>query len=63
MLFKTIEKHHLVFSVFLTMRELHRPIHDSFIFARDWLHMSDEAKEKAKKQGKIRLIFELVVFF
>jgi hypothetical protein len=36
------------------MRELHRPIHNSFIFAQDWLLMSQEEKEMAKKEGKIK---------
>jgi len=37
------------------MRGIHRPIHPSFIFAKDWAIMTDEEKEKANKEGKFKL--------
>jgi len=37
------------------MRGIHRPIHPSFIFAKDWAIMTDEEKEKANKE-KILLL-------
>ena len=43
-----------MFSSVLTMRELHRPIHPAFIFARDWELMSEAEKEKATSEGKIK---------
>jgi len=49
------DEHHLVFAVLLTMREIHRPIHPAFIYAKDWILMSDEEKSTATREGKIRL--------
>ena len=43
-----------MFSALLTMRELHRPLHPSFIFAKDWALMSEADKEKATQEGKLR---------
>ena len=37
------------------MRGIHRPIHQNFIFAKDWVTMSDSEKEKASKEGKFKL--------
>ena len=50
-----IDGNHLIFAGFLTMRQLHIPVHPKFIFARDWLLMSAGEKEKAIKEGKINL--------
>ena len=45
----------MVFAAFLSMRPLHRPIHDKFIFNTDWLKMSEKEREKAIQEGKFRL--------
>lgn len=45
-----------MFAVLLTMREIHRPIHPAFIYAKDWILMSDEEKSTATREGKIRLV-------
>jgi hypothetical protein len=37
------------------MRSLHTPVHPKLIFAKDWILMSDVEKEKAEKEGKVRL--------
>lgn len=45
----------MIFSAFLSMRPLHRPIHDKFIFNSDWIKMTEKEKEDAIQQGKFRL--------
>ena len=37
------------------MRELHKPVHPKFIFAKDWLLMSQAEKEKATLEGKVKI--------
>jgi hypothetical protein len=37
------------------MRGLHRPLHDKFIFAKDWALMSEKERTKATNDGKYRL--------
>ena len=37
------------------MRELHKPVHPKLIFAKDWSLLSDDEKEKATKEGKIKI--------
>jgi hypothetical protein len=44
-----------MFAGFLTMRRLHKPVHPAFIFSSDWAKMTEEEREKATKEGKLRL--------
>ncbi|CAF0730942.1 unnamed protein product [Brachionus calyciflorus] len=52
---KVDEKYFMIFSGFIAMRPLHRPIHDKFIFNSDWVKMSEKEREAAIKEGKFRL--------
>jgi hypothetical protein len=45
----------MTFAAFLTMRALHRPIHNKFIFSDKWDTMSEKEKEEALKDGKIKI--------
>jgi hypothetical protein len=45
----------MILSVLVTMRGLHRPLHDKFIYSSDWDKMSAKQTEMALENGKIRL--------
>ncbi len=49
------EENFMILGVLLTMKGLHRPLHDQFIYSNDWDAMSDAQTEKALRDGKIRL--------
>ncbi len=50
-----LEGNHLIFAGFLTMRELHKPVHPKLMFAKDWALLSREEQEKATKEGIMRI--------
>ena len=50
-----LDGNHLILAGFLTMRELHKPVHPRFIFNRDWVMMSKQEREKAIAEGKVRI--------
>lgn len=39
----------------LTMKSLHRPVHEKLIFSSDWAKMSESEQKKALSEGKLRL--------
>lgn len=45
----------MLLATLLTMKPLHRPVHDMFIFDKTWKKMSAVEKEKAIEEGKIRI--------
>lgn len=45
----------MLLATLLTMRPLHRPVHDMFIFDKTWQKMSAAEREKAREEGKIRI--------
>jgi hypothetical protein len=54
-LFLDIAKDYLTFATVLSMRPIHRPIHDLAILPEIWDRMSSDEKAAARAQGKIRL--------
>lgn len=50
-----LDGNHLVFAGFLTMRELYKPVHPKFIFAKDWIKMTREEQDQATKDGKFKI--------
>jgi hypothetical protein len=50
-----IDKDYLTFATVLSMRPIHRPIHDLTILPEIWDRMSPDEQIAARTQGKIRL--------
>lgn len=53
--FGRLEKDYMLLGTLLTMKPLHRPVHDMFIFDKTWQKMSAAEREKANAEGKIRI--------
>lgn len=45
----------MLLATLVSMKPLHRPVHDVFIFNSTWKKMSREEREKATAEGKIRI--------
>ncbi len=54
-LFLDIAKDYLTFATVLSMRPIHRPIHDLAILPEIWDRMLPDEQAAARTQGKIRL--------
>ncbi|CAF1240344.1 unnamed protein product [Adineta steineri] len=55
-------KDYLTFATVLSMRPIHRPIHDLAILPEEWDRMSPDEQKDAREQGKIRLPTERELF-
>lgn len=49
-----LEKDSLTFSLMLSMRPIHRPVHELAILPETWDKMKPDEQEAARAQGKIR---------
>ena len=54
-IFLNLAKDYLTFATVLSMRPIHRPIHDLAILPEVWDRMSPDEQVAARAQGKIRL--------
>ena len=49
-----LEKDFLTFALMLSMRPIHRPVHEMAVLPEVWDKMSPEAQETSRAQGKLR---------
>lgn len=49
-----LEKDYLTFSLMLSMRPIHRPIHEMAVLPEVWDKMSPAEQAEARAQGKLR---------